>query len=85
MTEAEQAALDLLREMQQMLVDQHDAGARKDNEIASLNAQITAMQAAPSEDAWVAVAQVREWFLAFRNAVAPAPAAPSEPAEEAAA
>jgi hypothetical protein len=84
MTEAEQAALDLLREMQQMLVDQHDASARKDSEIASLTAQLTAMQAQPaSDEAWVAVAQVKEWFLAFRNAVAPVPAAPSEPAAEA--
>jgi hypothetical protein len=43
MTDAETAALDLLRGMQQMLVEQHDAAARKDSEIASLNAQIATM------------------------------------------
>jgi hypothetical protein len=85
MTEAEQAALDLLRDMQQMLVEQHDASARKDSEIASLTAQLAAMQAQPaSDEAWVAVAQVKEWFLAFRNAVAPAAAPVEAPAEIAA-
>jgi hypothetical protein len=83
MTEAETAALDLLRDMQQMLVEQHDANARKDSELASLTAQLTAMlrpkRAAP---AWVAATQVKEWFLAFRNAVASAPTAPSEPPAE---
>ncbi|MBM3552153.1 MAG: hypothetical protein FJX45_10375 [Alphaproteobacteria bacterium] len=81
MTEAENAALDLLREMRQMLVNMHDAGAAKDGEIASLKAQLDALHS--STDSATAFAEVRVWFDSFRSAVAPAPAAPaSEPASE---
>lgn len=81
MTEAEQAALDLLREMQQMLVDMHDAGTAKDTENASLKAQLDAIHS--STDAATAVAEARDWFDSFRNAVMPPPAAPaSDPAAE---
>lgn len=79
MTEAEQAALDLLAEQRQMLVAMHTTSIEKNSEISSLKEQIAAFQTA---DAQTAVAQEREWFDAFRDAVFP-PAAPMEqPAEE---
>jgi signal transduction histidine kinase len=80
MTEAEQAALDLLRDMRETLLSLHEANMEKNSEISSLKDQMAAFQTA---DAQTAVAQEREWFDAFRSAVMPAPAAPVEvPAEE---
>lgn len=79
MTEAEQAALDLLREMRETLLTLHEANMEKNSEISSLKDQMAAFQTA---DAQTAVAQEREWFDAFRSAVMPAPAAPAkEPVE----
>lgn len=80
MTEAEQAALDLLAEMRQTMVAMHGSAIAKDSEISSLKEQLAAFQ---TPDAQAAVAQEREWFDAFRAAVFPAPGEP--PAEESAA
>lgn len=63
MTEAEQAALDLIDAQQQTLVALHDANSEKDRTIASLNEQVAVFQQ-PS-DAVAAVAQRKEWFDAF--------------------
>ncbi len=79
MTEAEQAALDLLAEMRQTLVAMRESAIAKDNENSSLKEQISTFQTA---DAQTAVAQEREWFDAFRAAVFPAPVAVEQMAEE---
>jgi len=79
MTEAEQAALDLLRDMRETLLALHEANMEKNSEISSLKDQMAAFQTA---DAQTAVAQEREWFDAFRSAVMPAPAPVEVPAEE---
>lgn len=79
MTEAEQAALDLLAEMRQALVAMHSSTIEKNSEISSLREQLATFQTA---DAQTAVAQEREWFDAFRAAVFPAPAPVEQPADE---
>jgi len=78
MTDAEQAALDLIDEMTQELVTMKDVGAEKDRQISALNDDLATFQAEASEAA-AAVAQRREWFDSFRGAVFPAPAPAEEP------
>jgi signal transduction histidine kinase len=80
MTDAEQAALDLIAEMRQTMLALHEANMEKNSEISSLKEQMAAFQTA---DAQTAVAQEREWFDAFRSAVMPAPAPVEAPVEEA--
>lgn len=79
MTEAEQAALDLLAEQRQMLVAMHTISIEKNSEISSLKEQLAAFQTA---DAQIAVAQEREWFDAFRDAVFPPAASVEQPTED---
>ncbi|MBS4019893.1 MAG: hypothetical protein KGZ68_16860 [Dechloromonas sp.] len=79
MTEAEQAALDLLAEQRQTMVALHTMTIEKNSEISSLKEQLATFQTA---DAQTAVAQEREWFDAFRDAVFPPPAPMEQPTEE---
>ncbi|CCJ07115.1 hypothetical protein [Methylocystis sp. SC2] len=79
MTEAEQAALDLIAEMRQTMVAMQETAIEKNSEISSLNEQLAAFQ---TTDAAAAVAQERDWFDAFRGAVFPVPAPVAPPAEE---
>ncbi len=49
MTEAEQAALDLLRDMRETLLSLHEANMEKNSEISSLKDQMAAFQTADAQ------------------------------------
>ncbi len=84
MTEAEQAAIDLLQKMQRKLSEMQDDRAAKDEQLSALTAELTALRA--SDDAMAAVAEASDWFDAF-CAAADAPAqghSEEQPAEQSA-
>lgn len=75
MPEALQAALDLIADMQQLLVDMNDAADEKDRQIAALTEEHASFRAEASDGAG-RVAEHRMWFDTFRAARQPPAKAP---------
>lgn len=70
MTNAEQAALDLIAEMEQMLIDMKAAADERDRKIAALMDECATLHADWS-DASSQVSERRVWFDTFRAAAQP--------------